>query len=133
MMPNFPTCAGCFISPAWSYPPPPPLAPPGAMPAPSFIPIPDYSNGLTADEQAVLRHLADAFNAFVALVGKHPDDDAEFRKEIEDAQKCLALRVARRVDPHIWTQPQEEAHGSAEPQCVLGEHLRGSEGNPTGV
>jgi hypothetical protein len=60
--------------------------------------------GLTDDEKLCLYHLACAWNTFVKLQAKHPMDDAEFCKAIHDAQKMIALRVARRVDTEVWSQ-----------------------------
>ena len=62
--------------------------------------------GLTADEKLCLKHLADAWNLFVNMAAKHPDDDSEFHTAIHDAQKMIALRVARRVDTDVWKQPE---------------------------
>jgi hydroxymethylpyrimidine pyrophosphatase-like HAD family hydrolase len=80
---------------------------PAPAPMPTFVPFYDY-NGLTEEEKEVLRNLAEAFNKFVALTGKHPSDDSEFCKAIHDAQKMIALRVARRVNPEVWKQYPEE-------------------------
>lgn len=56
----------------------------------------------------ILKQLADAYSAFKSLDAKHPDDDDEFKDAIHAAQKIIALRVARRVDPHIWFQPETQ-------------------------
>lgn len=60
--------------------------------------------GLTVQEKDCLWHLVQAWNLFQAIGGKHPQDDAEFCKAIHDAQKSVALRVARRVDKEVWNQ-----------------------------
>lgn len=54
-------------------------------------------------EREILEHLKDAWNLFVSLNEKHPMDNEEFCKAIHDAQKMIALRVARRTNPEVWT------------------------------
>jgi hypothetical protein len=85
-----PTCAGCFMTNhlfdtdrrrPWEW---------------------ESSNGLTHQEISVCQHLVNAYNEFIKLNDKHPDDDQEFKAAIHAAQKMLALRVARRVDPLLW-------------------------------
>lgn len=73
-----------------------------------FKPSWDNENckGLTSKEKEILKHLVEAWQLYVSLDKKHPDDDNEFRTAIHDAQKMMALRVARRVDPTIWFQPE---------------------------
>jgi hypothetical protein len=79
---------------------------------PNRLLIPRKEPGLTVSEQMILSYLVGAFTLFKDLDAKHPDDDDDFRRAIHDAQKMIALRVARRIDPHIWFQPQEGSHGS---------------------
>lgn len=64
----------------------------------------DNNNGLSAEEKECLLHLVSAWNSFQKLVEKHSSDDAEFLKAIHDAQKMIALRVARRIDKDVWAQ-----------------------------
>ena len=66
------------------------------------------AQGLTETEENCLNHLASAWQIFSELKGKHPQDDNEFCNAIHDAQKMLALRVARRVNPNVWRQFPEE-------------------------
>lgn len=73
-------------------------------PRPTFGESATYRPGLTAEEKLCLKHLADAWNIFVQLEGKHPQDNSEFCQAIHDAQKMIALRVARRVDTDVWSQ-----------------------------
>lgn len=63
--------------------------------------------GLTENEKRVLQSLADAWNVFVGLGKQHPDDIDEFRRAIHAAEQLVAVRVARRIDPAIWFQPDE--------------------------
>ena len=60
--------------------------------------------GLTDEEKECLKHLTEAWNSFMLLGNKHPDDNQEFRPAIHEAQKTIATRVARRVNPDIWNQ-----------------------------
>jgi len=62
------------------------------------------SPGLTEYEKKCLNHLVKAWEIFNALQEKHPQDNAEFCEAIHDAQKMLALRVARRINNDIWSQ-----------------------------
>lgn len=71
---------------------------------------PDPPTNLTQEETRVLHLLASAWNEFERLDKKHPDDNDDFRRAIHQAQQLIALRVARRVDPLIWKQPEE--HGT---------------------
>ena len=61
---------------------------------------------LNFEERECLRYLALATNCFMGLGNKHPNDNHEFCQAIHDAQKLVAIRVARRVDPGIWHEPE---------------------------
>lgn len=63
---------------------------------------------LTDTERRILRQLADAFNGSVSLAGKGPTDDVEFCAAIHAAQNLIALRVARRADPDLWAQYEDQ-------------------------
>lgn len=91
-----PTCMGCFVSNPNSWHP---------YMSPLIFDATERP-GLTADEKLCLKHLADAWSLFINLDSKHPDDDREFHTAIHDAQKMIALRVARRVDTDVWKQPE---------------------------
>lgn len=62
------------------------------------------SPGLTEAEKECLNHLVQAWEIFNAMQEKHPSDNTEFCTAIHDAQKMLALRVARRIDTDVWSQ-----------------------------
>lgn len=98
MMGQQPACMGCFVNNPnmWSPPPENPMA--------YWIENLPKNVGLTPQEKMCLEHLAQAWNIFESLEEKHPSDNAEFCTAIHDAQKMLALRVARRVDTNVWTQ-----------------------------
>jgi hypothetical protein len=46
------------------------------------------------DEDKVLDHLVMAWNAFLTLEARHPDDDQEFRQAIHAAQNIVMARAA---------------------------------------
>lgn len=64
--------------------------------------------GLTEQEKMCLYALANAFNFFVSLDAKLPDDNQSFARLIDQANQMVALRVARRVNPEMWRQPDVE-------------------------
>lgn len=51
---------------------------------------------LTPDEQRVLDHLRNAWNAFLDLPVEHADDTTEFRQQIHAAQDKVFSRPGRR-------------------------------------
>lgn len=53
-------------------------------------------------EKEVLAHLSRAWEEFLALPNKHPDDLDEFRHPLHQLQMIIAWRVARRADPDTW-------------------------------
>ena len=83
------------------------------LPCPTFNYYPHQ--GLTPDEIKVLNLLGEAWNEYVKLDAKHPDDNDDFRRAIHQAQQLIAIRVARRVDPVIWYQPEEKKDGNNKP------------------
>lgn len=58
--------------------------------------------GLTEAEKTICKHLADAWNGFIALESHEHNDLADFRSAIDACHKEIALRVARRANPEIW-------------------------------
>ncbi len=60
--------------------------------------------GLTADEKGVLTHLAVTWNVYGKLPYMHPADAKDFADAIHTAQRIIALRVARRTNPDVWSQ-----------------------------
>lgn len=67
----------------------------------------EKSIGLTNAEKEVLNHLVEAWNKYSVLDEHVNSDLTEFAHAIHLAQHFLALRVARRVDTDIWTQPKK--------------------------
>lgn len=60
------------------------------------------SDGIEAADERILQHLADAGNEFVATKQTHPDDLPDFRRAIHAAERILAARRMRRIDPNRW-------------------------------
>ena len=59
-------------------------------------------DGIKAADEQILQHLADAGNEFVATKQTHPDDLPDFRRAIHAAERILAARRMRRIDPNRW-------------------------------
>ena len=85
-------CMGCFVNypTQWMQPD-----------YPKFI---NNELALTDKEKECLALLAESWKIFVELDAKHPQDDSEFCTALHDAQKMIALRVARRIDKDVWSQ-----------------------------
>lgn len=58
---------------------------------------------LTDQEKEVLSHISSAFNVFVELDSKGIHDDEDFKNAANTMHRLIALRVARRVDPDVWS------------------------------
>jgi hypothetical protein len=113
-------CGGCLVSPQFQFNQPLFHIPcpkcdgdlhnfPPEIKIPPFNMPPFPPCGLTDAEKEVLMHLKEAWDKYAAL-GKHlPHDLTEFNQAIHAAQEKLALRVARRVNPEVWSQPSEGA------------------------
>lgn len=54
-------------------------------------------------EKEVLSHISSAFNAFVELDSKGIHDDEDFKNAANTMHRLIALRVARRIDPDVWS------------------------------
>jgi len=70
----------------------------------SFPTIPLTS--LTDEEKELLRKLGECWNLFISLDKRSSTDITEFIDSIHRCQQIVALRVARRVDPEVWAQPE---------------------------
>jgi len=86
-----PTCLGCYVQPNFLQ---------------KQEPRPFQLVSLTLDEKDVLSHLAQAWEKFVALPQNSTDNLKEYQESIHRCQQLVALRVARRADPEVWTQPE---------------------------
>ena len=62
---------------------------------------------MTSDEQAVLEHLAAAWNAFLILPPYHPDDVVEFRHGLHMLQNIVLARPPAILQRGVRT---EHAH-----------------------
>lgn len=62
--------------------------------------------GLTKEETEIIDHLAQAYNLFIKLQTKHPCDNEEFMHGIHQCQQKIGMRVARRINPDVWFQPE---------------------------
>ena len=58
---------------------------------------------LRHEEKLCLTRLAEAWNLFVNMPDSDEDDVTDFRRAIHEAQRIIALRVARRVNPEFWS------------------------------
>lgn len=95
-----PTCMGsCCVDPCWEFPSKPNVL--------ETFKVAYYSNSpaLTDEEKQVLSSLCDSWKSFSELLNKSQDDVDEFKDAIHRCQQLIALRVARRVNPDVWTQP----------------------------
>lgn len=61
---------------------------------------------LTMEERHILHLLGDVWNSYSMLPRRSDADNSEFCDAIHRLQQLIALRVARRVDPDVWHQPQ---------------------------
>lgn len=91
-----PVCMGCCVNSqfphyAWNYPQ-------QEQQTPSIL-------ALTDQEKLVLTKSVETFNAFMSLDKRRECDCTEFTDAIHRIQQLIALRVARRVNPEVWTQP----------------------------
>jgi len=118
-----PVCMGCclnpgFINPFGPYinpnpftydpfqyqtPQPLPFQPPQSYP--TFI---DNLTGvkLTPEETDLLKNLGNTYNLYCSLDKRSEADNKEFVDALHRLQQIIALRVARRVNPEVWAQPE---------------------------
>jgi predicted transcriptional regulator len=61
------------------------------------------NNGLTDQEKKVLALTADVANEYIKLEAVHPSEMDEMVYAIHQIQHLIARRVARRVDPDVWS------------------------------
>lgn len=61
-------------------------------------------DGLTKQEEKVLRMTARLWNAYGKLKEVHPSEKEELQLYIHQIQYLVARRVAKRLDPHVWAQ-----------------------------
>jgi hypothetical protein len=88
--------------------------------------------GLTAREDTVMGHLAEAFNGFIRLEAHHPSEQEEFAAAIHRCQDLLAVRIARRRYPDGWPvaptpAPMRPMSGSTGCAALRGDKQREAE------
>jgi hypothetical protein len=97
---------GCCVHPNfWNMPQmwntaPVFVAPSLCAETPKFYSTPS----LEEDEKEVLKNLSLAWEAFSKLADSKDCDKSEFLDATHRAQQIIALRVARRVNPEVWSQ-----------------------------
>lgn len=62
----------------------------------------DQYTGLTQLESEVMKHIINAYNAFLKLEWEHPSELSDFVNGIHLMQDVLANRVVRRAFPVGW-------------------------------
>lgn len=110
-----PVCLGCCLNPQWSTnpfnqnPQPNPFNQPNPFQFPTFVNTFVNTNDfvkLTPEEKELLQRLGEAYNLYIALDKRSEGDNKEFVDALHRLQQLVALRVARRVDPDVWSQPE---------------------------
>lgn len=61
------------------------------------------SIGLRPLEKKVLENLSDAWNTYMLLPRPSNEEMADFRSSVDRCHDLIARRVARRVDPDVWS------------------------------
>ena len=97
-------CFGCCINPNWYNPPfindlKPTYTWPTVFNTTDLV-------KLTPEEKDLLQKLVEAYNLYTALDKRSNADNNEFVDALHRLQQIVALRVARRVDPEVWAQPE---------------------------
>jgi hypothetical protein len=67
-----------------------------------IFPTTHREDGLTKQEEKVLRMTARLWNAYGKLKEVHPSEKEELQLYIHQIQYLVARRVAKRLDPHVW-------------------------------
>jgi len=113
------TCLGCNLNPGWYNPytcdpfygnNPHPNPHPNPFQQKTFS-TPTFIDNLalaklTPEEEELLKKLGEAFSLYCSLDKRSEADNKEFTDAIHRAQQLVALRVARRVNPEVWAQPE---------------------------
>lgn len=61
---------------------------------------------LTPEETELLKKLGESYNLYCSLDKRSEADNKEFVEALHRLQQIVALRVARRVNPEVWAQPE---------------------------
>ena len=59
-------------------------------------------SGLLPEEQEIMDHLVEAWNAFIRLPMQHASDESEFCVSIHKLEYLLGIRIVRRERPEYW-------------------------------
>lgn len=96
-------CMGCCLNPGFicNHPMVTPQLFQIHSPPPLISPV-----SLTEAEADLLRKLGECWNLFTSLEKRSAADNSEFVDSIHRCQQIVALRVARRADPEVWSQPE---------------------------
>ncbi len=98
-----PICCGCYLNPWFLNNWIPPVI--DIKPTSYWEPKPK-NDGLTPEEMAILHKLGEAWKMFLDLDKNPGHNKKEFLDAIHRTQQIIALRVARRVNPEVWNQPE---------------------------
>lgn len=60
------------------------------------------ADGLTKQEEKILRMTARLWNAYAKLEDVHPSEKGELQLYIHQIQYLVARRVAKRLEPNVW-------------------------------
>lgn len=60
------------------------------------------SRYLSEKEQQILHHTTQAWNLFTELNQTHPTDQRDFGSSINNLQKIISMRMARKIEPQIF-------------------------------
>lgn len=116
MSTDLPICMGCFLNPGWHYSISVPSLPKDLFTCkPSSVShSTEVPTGLTDGEKEILLLLLEVWNKFSSLPDHVGHDLNEFCYSIHMLQQKVALRVARRIDPLIWRQPDVKSETKEE-------------------
>lgn len=98
------TCQGCCLNPGFINPN---LFNPFFGPLHSDYPVNILDRvKLTSEETELLKKLGESYNMYCNLNARSEADNKEFMDALHRLQQIIALRVARRVNPEVWAQPE---------------------------
>lgn len=91
-------CQGCCLNPGFINP----------FFEPTFPCFINMLGGvtLTPEETELLKKLGESYNLYCSLDKRSDADNKEFVDALHRLQQIIALRVARRVNPEVWAQPE---------------------------
>jgi len=60
------------------------------------------ADGLTKQEEKILRMTARLWNAYCKMQPVHPSEMEELQLYVHQIQYLVARRIAKRLEPHVW-------------------------------